>query len=196
MAGLSEKYSENKRRRGRPRVFSEEVENLFTRLGIGGECLTRRGKLNWWHAQMAVSALKDAPGLDWLFNWDQMLAGTGKVRWSILSELGRIQNGDDMRALAAQVCEEKPKTVLAVSMIREFRTGTVVPASADGLKAALHRTLDAYQVIHPEISYRLMCDVLKGLWEEMKLGAARAHGPAFVPYASGAKMPKAAKRKG
>ena len=126
-----------------------------------------------------------------------MQAGIGKPRWTILSELGRVRDPDTVRDMAAQLCKEKPKAAIAVSTIRELRTGGVVPASATGLKAALHRTLDAYQMTHPDVRYDLMRDVLGGVWEEMKLEAVRAPGPAFAPYSSGASgSKKAAKRKG
>lgn len=197
MAGLSEKYSENKRHKGRPRCFPKEFEALWTGLGIGIDYGTRRGKLNRYYALTAMSALKDEPGLDWLYRWNEMQVGTGKVRWTILSELGRVRDPDTMRDMAREVCEQKPKAAVAVSMIRELRVGRVVPGSAAGLKAALHRTLDAWQMTHPEIRYDLMRDVLKGLWEEMKLEAVRAPGPSFVSYLSGASgSKKAAKRNG
>src|ERR1035441_9352710 len=122
MAGLSEKYSENKTHRGRPRCFSEEFETTMTAIGIGINHTTRRGKVNRYYAQRALSALKDEPGLDWLFNFAQMKAGIGRVRWTILSELGRVQDLDTMLDMAEQLCGEKPKATVAVSMIRELRT--------------------------------------------------------------------------
>jgi len=57
-----------------------------------------------------------------------------------------------IREVAAEICGVKPKARAAVLLIRRYRTGQLPAASADGLLAALAKTLDAYVAAHAGVT--------------------------------------------
>lgn len=126
----------SKRRRGRPRVFSEEALRQAARFSYARSVRTRRGAQDLVYRKFAVATLElyreafpeKASELAWLLE--------PSPRHSLLSELGRIArpSSDEQGVLrwsapevsqliraAFMVAEAKPRTKDGVAMIREFR---------------------------------------------------------------------------
>jgi hypothetical protein len=93
-----------------------------------------------------------SPDLRWLWNG-------GKMRMSILAELGRIEEPGAVLTIARQICELKPKAREAVAMIRRCRLGES-PLKDGGLTAELIRAVNAYLTRHPSMSW-------DDVWEEV-----------------------------
>ena len=158
---ISEKFSE-KPKRGRPRAFSETMEHAYQAYGLFTDTKTRRGRVNICYRQHALYVIKGDPRLAWLF--DSELIRTQEhapFRRTILTELGRIPNDEDLRAVALRICELKPTTKEAVAMIRRFRLGRPAVGSVEGLWDVLARTINEYQASHPEITRTEMLRALE-----------------------------------
>ena len=129
--GNSEAASEKPRRRGRAPRFSPGI--MDTARWVAGDSKTGRHLVNVAYMQRALALLEGTPDLQWLFDPAAMMADKHEpckpaFRPGILAELGRIDDPEDMRALALQLCELKPKTHDAVAMLRQWRTGKVPKA--------------------------------------------------------------------
>jgi hypothetical protein len=149
--GISEAASENMtphHKRGRPTLISEEVRAVFN-MGNVGE-LSERSKQNFYHAMPACSLLHGDPRFAWL---TEVKPNGRFARIGILSELGRIDNDEDIIAAALVVSEERPKTKDAMVRIRRFRTGKAPAYDPDALAHELIRVLDTYVESHPGIPW-------------------------------------------
>jgi len=109
---ISENFSE-KPKRGRPRRFRELPDYI-------GTCLTVRGKQNHAYAMRAMVVLNNTPH-NHLWNTEKIRDGTGKVKLTILAELGRFPDPDAMRKAAAFVCRLRMKTADAIDFLRKGR---------------------------------------------------------------------------
>jgi hypothetical protein len=160
-APIAENVSE-KPARGRPTAFPPAVERFWTSTGIGAECTTRRGKQNRWYAQVAFGVLlrlNDARLL-WLADWPHIRDYDVKVRWTLLSELGRLKDPEDIRTIALQLCKLRPRTADGVAMIRQLRTGKSPLPSWDKLSDRIIAVLDSYQTTHPTTTHAEMLEAL------------------------------------
>jgi len=145
--GISEAASE-KRKRGRPPVFDPgyraAIGSLFN------EVKTHRGKTDCLYRQRAFNLLEKDGRFAWVADGAKARAGSPDA-WkpSILVELGRIPNDEDLKAVALRICELNPKTKEAVAMIRRFRLGREPEGNYLKLFAALESALNAYLSAHP-----------------------------------------------
>ncbi len=127
-------HSFKKRRRGRPKVISDFIEEYFYRPYIYSKSVkTRRGHLNEHYRFQALSALIvnehgciDPESSDFEFKWlyddDALSQKKPRVyRKTILAELGRLHDPSLIRDVARQICALKPKAKDAVVMIRQRR---------------------------------------------------------------------------
>lgn len=126
----------SRRRRGRPRVFSEDALRQAARFSYARQVRTRRGAQDLVYRKFAVAAIElyaeayptQATPLAWLV--------TPRPRHSLLSELGRVAqptsdeqgelqwSADGVSRLiraAFLIAEAKPPTKLGVAMLRELR---------------------------------------------------------------------------
>jgi len=160
-AGITEAASE-KRTRGRPPIMDDT-----NKAAVAFACdrrLTQGGRLDVFYRLLAVHALVDDDRFAWLVDRPKMEAGQpGAWKPSILSELGRIQDVDAMRAAALGVCELKPKTKEAVAMIRFFRLRREPGSSFEKLVLHLARALDGYLTAHPSTPTSTQASVLREL---------------------------------
>jgi ribosomal protein S18 len=155
---LKEIFSETKK--GRPSVLSSEMESLFRAQGLYDGRYSRRSKLNVYYRQRALVALifqnegaEDAGTFAWLADGEKMKRSEPHAwRQTILSELGRIEDEEMMRAVATQICELKPKTKDAVLMIRRFRVGELPAADSLQLANAIIQTLNTYMSSHSKMT--------------------------------------------
>jgi hypothetical protein len=147
--------SSKKRGRGRPRLVWTEIEDSIKRSeGV----LSRRAAQNAGYKATALTTLfpnGESSGAEFTWLYDNERARRREprhVRGTILAELGRIDDDDDLRAVARRVCELKPKTRAAVAMIRRWRVGPPTPRPGR-LAAELLSTINDYLARYPTASY-------------------------------------------
>jgi hypothetical protein len=170
---ISEAASE-KKRRGRPRMLSAFQETHLKH--VMNNLTTDRSRQNFTYAGDAFNVLGVGPGgrprqgyenLRWLADWDAVARGArGKVRWSILAELGRLTRvapDDVVYQVADQICGEKPCTKDAVAFIRRVRLGRSAPTVDGALVDRLAGCLDAYWNAHPDISTDVVLEAISEL---------------------------------
>jgi hypothetical protein len=126
--------SVKKRRRGRPKVISDFIEECFYKPYVYSNSIkTRRGHLNEHYRFQALSALivDDDEFIDpkssdfefkWLYDDDTLSQKRPRAyRKTILAELGRLQEPSLIRDVARQMCALKPRAKDAAVMIRQRR---------------------------------------------------------------------------
>jgi hypothetical protein len=102
-----EAASENpgNQKRGRPAVFSPECVSLVS--GLFPDIKTTRGRIDRCYALQAIEVLSKEPGLEWLWGscaLEESERGGAKLRFTVLTELGRIDDPQQMKAVAAVIC--------------------------------------------------------------------------------------------
>jgi hypothetical protein len=103
----------------------------------------------WALEALKVLLPKHEPSFTWLIDED---ASAPIFRQTILAELGRIPDPDDMLAVARLICERKPKTRDAVATIRAYRMGRRPKSSPAGLVRAVASAIREYVAGHSEIT--------------------------------------------
>lgn len=159
----------SKKRRGRPRMRDEKSWFAAKMLMPPGT-KSPRSVSNYEYlcrAMMFLDLAKDEHvELRWIFNLDAMMQATPHAwRPGILTELGRIKDLDDMRRIALEICELKPKTTReACAMIRKWRMARDGKAhkKADALELAkmLAKVVDDYCATHPGWNYNQIRNAL------------------------------------
>jgi hypothetical protein len=125
------------------------------------------------YRQHAIEVIWDDPDqgrFEWLIDGMPERIGTGGrlKKSTILVELGRIDDDNELIAVALKICELKPKTRDAIAMIRRYRTGASPAGDFFDLALAIERTLRDYAATHPSISLK---DVKRALLEIAELYA-------------------------
>ena len=86
---------------------------------------TARGKQNLFYAFRAIRIIEyqqQQESFEWLVSTrDKIWAGAGKYRWTILAELGRIDDPDDLIEWAGILCDRQPTVRETQAMIRRWR---------------------------------------------------------------------------
>jgi hypothetical protein len=172
---ISEDSSEMRRRRGRPPATPPWWE------GLGSRSKTRRTNVNQYYADRAVVTLMEIgdgrPFEEDEFAW---LRSGYRARKTLLTELGRIEDADEMIRVARDLCQHKPKTRLAAARIRGWRNGKRMPE--DGILDRLARAVDGYINDHPDVSFSEVIealDVIRGVaMDRIALAAAPPAGNA------------------
>ena len=162
MTVISENFSDNKKpKRGRPKAFPEEHEAMLDAVGIFMDTHSRRGQVNKMYRQVAVSVLSDCRELSWLLDPEAMERGGTKGAWkpTIMAELGRIENPDEMRKIARQICVIKPKVKEAIVLIRRYRVGQNKPKK-EQLENEICNLLEDYRVRYPQTSHQTFISAL------------------------------------
>jgi hypothetical protein len=94
----------------------------------------------------------------------KMMAGKGNA-WqpTILAELGRIDDDEDMIEAARQLCELDPHPTVrnAVAMVRRWRTGTQPRADERQLAVAIASTIDKYVREHCDATQEILLQSLE-----------------------------------
>jgi hypothetical protein len=110
--GLLENFS---KKRGRPRVIPEELMESLR--GQWPDLTSDRSLNNLYHVLTASRALKaDPEKYTYLFD-----RASGRLRKTILAELGRFEEPEVIRELADEICETRMKTAEAVEGLRFIR---------------------------------------------------------------------------
>ena len=133
------------RRRGRPPIIPPEVEEELA-LAVP-HVQTRRGLHNVHYRTRAEEVLADDHRCAWLTE--------GSANTTLLAELGRFEDPDEMRAVARAVCRARPRPKVrdAVAMIRRRRTGVAAPVDPQVLEAQLASVTATYLHAHPGVTW-------------------------------------------
>jgi hypothetical protein len=119
----------NTPRPGRPRLLAPAYERELTSMAGGA---SRHGAHGRHYAAVAAGVLfaLDQPG--WAPRdaaFAHFVKPNGDLKWSMLSELGRISDEPTLCAVARLVGQERLPTGLAVTTIRRLRIGDAGPRS-------------------------------------------------------------------
>jgi len=165
---IKETVSENNSTRGRPPVLNKELETLYENIGLFINVQTRKSRINIYYRQRAISVLMEGQeqgkNLEFCFLADKAKIGAGtKKAWKpiILYELGKIQDPETMKTVARRICELKPSSKEAVSMIRRFRNGNPKPACVFQLNKEITATINNYIQRHQDITNEQILESLK-----------------------------------
>ncbi|MDD4869846.1 MAG: hypothetical protein PHR77_04740 [Kiritimatiellae bacterium] len=82
-------------------------------------------------------------------------------RQAIMAALGRIEDDDELLAVAKQICELKPKSNEAIAMIHRWKTGKGETGDAVALGGELAQRLDDYKRRYPATTMADMLEALK-----------------------------------
>jgi hypothetical protein len=153
---VSEPVSEKPPRRGRPARFDPGF--LARVRSFAPDIRTPRGLYNRACVIKALSALMDDPAFHWLIPTDEEVNRNERtLPFAILTELGKIDDREAMKAVAAQVCERKLDTKAAVALIRRWRTGQgKPPGDAKQLTDALVRCINDYLASHSGMTWEMV----------------------------------------
>jgi hypothetical protein len=164
-----EAASENtkvKGRRGRPRRLSDTSMALYRSTWPDR---TDRHRLNLHYATTAMVVLADDKRFAWLYDRKKMKAGErNSWRPGILAELGRIADPDDLRMVAAQVCTMRPKTKIAVALIRRWRLGKEEARGILSITVKLENAVNEHLQAHPSCSWEELETALEFVLEEVR----------------------------
>ncbi len=125
----------SKKKRGRPRLL--DPDHLAQYRDLMGNELSERTLQNRHFVSRASSALglgetpADHP-YRYLISPDGVDSiGKKTVRFTILTELGRMADLEDMRYVADHICASRLPTAAAVALIRRVRLGDAPPPAPD-----------------------------------------------------------------
>lgn len=161
---ISEKFSE-KPKRGRPRVLDDEYVAIMRRLG-GMASTVRRSNINEYFRMHAIGAL-------WNHNPDGMDAGraefaylihpvTEKMKATIMTELGRLEDPDVIRENARYICAQRMRVREAVVRLRRLRAKPKA-GSAWALCEELLAVVNDYRLRYPEFTIDQTLDAIETL---------------------------------
>ena len=149
-ARSTETFSEtvSKNPRGRPRLLDATHLALAE---FATDAKTLRHKQNVHYRACAFAVLMHDERFLWLCDPKAMQESRPhSFRPTILAELGRISNEDDLKAIALRICEVKPKTKEAVVMIRRWRLNRSGKGDALKLANEVIATINDYLARYPE----------------------------------------------
>jgi hypothetical protein len=117
----------HKARPGRPRLLAAAYEDELAR--TAGVASTH-GAQGRHYATVAAQALFDLEQPGWVPRdeaFTHFVKRNGDLKWSMLSELGRIPDDHTLRAIARLVGRQHLPTGQAVALIRRIRIGNAPP---------------------------------------------------------------------
>jgi hypothetical protein len=125
---------------------------------IGGRHVTARTKQAKFYQMRAIQVLgvtldsRTPKAYRWI--WPAPEPGTedNRPRWTILAELGRIDDDKTLRSVAAQVCKAKMKTAEALRALRRMRTGKRKPGDTLELANVIVDVINDYTSRRPGLS--------------------------------------------
>lgn len=177
--GILETVSKNRRPKpGRPRVLAPEYEQALQQLFP--DVQSHRHLQNVACRQRALVLLSDDPAYRWLCDPEAMQQGKrlspSQKAWrpTILAELGRIPDDQDLKAMAGRICQLKPRTKDAVLLIRRWRKGQERPGDAGSLAAALAACINDYLKRYPSTTWSMVRAALAAAGAAVEQAAAGA----------------------
>lgn len=149
-----ENFSETKKGGRPPLIRSPELRQIVS-TACSGPNVSERTRQNKYYQIQAMRVLglhldegKPQP-YPWLWGEPNVpRPGDHRVRWTLLAELGRIEDEETLREVAARLCELKPTTGDALVMLRRFRRGGVKVGDALELANKIIATINDYTNSH------------------------------------------------
>jgi hypothetical protein len=129
-----------KPKRGRPYLLFNDAKDKREWIDLNDDVRSERTAINRVYHDHALQVLGGGHKPEFLWLAD---AKANRFKRSILTELGRVDDDEEMCVLAGYICEEKMRTSEAVSFIRDCR-GVLKPASAERLEKALYSTIERW----------------------------------------------------
>jgi hypothetical protein len=148
-----ETISENppRKKRGRPSIFSP-FEHRGAVFVAGNR--TPRQQNNAMYTMRALTAISHDPRFAWLGSeLEPASQGKGRLRRTILAELGRVEDPEELEALALAICAQKPTVRQARAMIRQVRLPSRPPGTFDQLLTVLVGALNTYLAEHAPMAW-------------------------------------------
>jgi hypothetical protein len=141
------------KKRGRPpRVAAEELAHFR---GCFPEVRSRRGLLFKRDSCRALGILLEDGRFAWLCSTrEEINAGKSRLHYTLLAELGRIEDEAEMKEVALLLCEQKPQSKRGVAFIRACRLGRTAEPDAMALTLRVIRCVDDYRATHPATTPR------------------------------------------
>ncbi len=104
---------------GRPRFNDELIKHYKA---FFPDIRTRRGLQDKYYSGVALRVINDLEGMDFFWVTDE----TGKrisMKSSLLAELGRFEDGDDIKKIAISICKAKEKRTVKewIAILRAAR---------------------------------------------------------------------------
>jgi hypothetical protein len=140
-----------KPRYGRPRLLSPEYERELARQA---RVESTHGAHGRHYATVAARALFDLDQPGWVPHeavFAHFVKPNGDLKWSMLSELGRLPDEETVRAVARIVGREHLPTAQAIALIRRIRVGDRMPRP-ERLTRALLRVIATHCARYPTTS--------------------------------------------
>jgi hypothetical protein len=159
-----ENISENpQRKRGRPCKIPEWERRLAHEGRTAGR--SPRQQNNDIYQTRALAQLMQDPGqrFGWLCSDESaVMRGEGRMRNTLLSELGRIDNEQTREMLALMLCETQPTTREALRVLRRVRLQRVPLGNRWQLAEVIRRAIHTYLGEHERLPW---ADVRQALYE-------------------------------
>src|SRR5579883_491971 len=116
MGTVADSSQDRPRRRKRRERFDPRLEEIYRASGLVRQGQPRRNYRNALWAMRALGRLMDhgLSSFEWLYSSDRVHT----MRKMVLSALGRIEDEEEMVAMARELCQRQPTTRDAVAMIR------------------------------------------------------------------------------
>jgi hypothetical protein len=159
--------------RGRPRAFSKEgeaqIRNLFP------EIKTTRGLQNRLYAMGALNALKAHAGAAMYERFTWLLGPSferAKFRFTVLTELGRLDNPADVVTFAETLCRKPlpPRTAVALLRQRVRGKGAANP-TLEATVGYLAGAVGAWFRDHPDAEEDVMLEALNEVYRRIEEGS-------------------------
>ena len=132
---------------GRPRLLSPEYERELARQAHVASMHGAKGR---HYAMVAARALFDLDQPGWVPRdavFAHFVKRNGDLKWSMLSELGRIDDEETVRAVARIVGRQCLPTARATALIRRIRIGERPPSSRSPDQEPLDRDRHALRAL-------------------------------------------------
>lgn len=135
---ISEAASKN---RGRPRLLDSHYEKTWSQLW--GPDLSRKTIQERYYAMRAVNTLGGMDGRT--ERYPRLFPTAEAFQWTLLAELGRLEDDETLREFARQFCETSLSVKGAVARIRAYRTGKGPTPDLTRLAGLLAGVVDQYR---------------------------------------------------
>lgn len=148
---ISEAVSE--KRRGRPSRYRDGLNGfLLNSAKQTFDRATVRTDQGHAHVLWAMAALSQDAPTSWLWPGEEAIrSGRAEVSMIIMEALGRLEDDEEIRRMAAEVAALKPMTAReAVQCIRRARRVTRGASSLDAATEAIRKVVNAYLLTHQD----------------------------------------------
>jgi hypothetical protein len=159
-----ENFTENKRKKGRPKKILDNGEtfNEWTlKAGLLKDEKSEQWKINTYYTAVAQGALADENGnhsVDGEFNFIIAVNNLEIVCYkrTILLELGRLEDEEMIKGVARVICQNKFSTDDAITYIKQFRTKQKPTGDKEKLALSILKAVEDYNFKHSNVDYEMI----------------------------------------